>query len=353
MSENNENTENIQKNIDNNILCIGIDIGTMNICVARSDSDKIRITRNVFLPLKSEEISISELTEISYVENDNGDLFIIGNDAFKFSNIFGQEVSRPMKSGLISSTEIDAVDILTLILKSLIGNVKDQDTYCSYSIPAEAIDSNRSVIYHEKVFGRILSALGVNYSSVNEAMAIIYSECAKERFSGVSISFGAGMANCAVSFKGIEALKFSTARSGDWVDKNVAESLNIVTNRVTSIKEKHLDLETGFINISNKKIRRVVEALEYYYNALLEYTVKKIIYEFEDKVNLEIDENIPLVLSGGTALPNGFLNLFKKVLSNYELPFGISEIRLAKNPLTSVVNGLLVKTLSDVKKINK
>jgi len=478
------------------VICIGADIGTMNIVVARSDMDEAKITRNVFMKLDSDDVQVSELSEISYVEGDDNELYIIGSDAFRYANIFGQEVSRPMEKGLISPKEIAAIDILTLMIKDLIGDVRGKDAYCSYSVPAQAIDEGRSVTYHENVFARILKSLGVNYSSVNEAMAIIYSECAKEKFSGIAISFGAGMANClagetkipllngeiktikeladeynsekfwvysckedgkvvpglahsprktgtrevvrvyldngtyfdctedhlimkrdgeyikagdlkendslmlfadgiknqytksfnnhkvikveklnvhrdvydltvdkyhnfaidngifvhncAVAYKGIQALVFSTARSGDWIDQETAASLGMVPNRVTSIKEKYMKF-SGEVQIKNKKTRRVLEALYYYHKALIEYTVKKIIKEFDDKVDIEVDEAIPIVISGGTSMPEGFVGLFKDIISGYDLPFEVSEIRRAKNPLTAVANGLLVKTMSDVK----
>jgi len=331
-------------------VCIGLDVGTMNIVCAKSNTEKIKITRNVFLPLKGDEISISDLTEISYVQSDDDNLYIIGQDAFKFSNIFGQAVSRPMKRGLISPDEIDAIDILTLILKGVIGKNKNKDVYCTYSVPAQAIDADRSVTYHERVFGSILNSLGINNSSLNESMAIIYSETQQEKFSGIGLSFGAGMMNCVVSFRGVEAYKFSTERSGDWIDVNVAESLNMVPNRVTNIKEKYLDL-TSNVKDKNKKIRRVLEALNYYYQAMIDYTIKNIIKAFDENVDLDIeDETIPIVVSGGSSLPNGFLEIFKERLLQYELPFEVSEIRRAKNPMTAVANGLLIKTLASVTK---
>jgi len=332
----------------NNTLSIGLDIGTMHLVCARSDKSDVKITRNVFLPLDSDDIQISELSEISYVESDDNELFIVGSDAFKYANIFGQKVSRPMEKGLISPREISAIDVLTLMVKELIGNVKGMDAYCSYSIPAQAIDEGRSITYHENVFARILKSIGINYISVNEAMAIIYSECAKEKFSGIGISFGAGMANVAVSYKGVEALSFSTARAGDWIDKETAESLGMVPNRVTSIKEKYMKL-SGEVSIKNKKTKRVLEALFYYHKALIDYTVKRIIKEFDDKVDIEVDESIPIVVSGGTSMPEGFIELFKDVISEYDLPFELSEIRRAKDPLTAVANGLLIRTISDVK----
>jgi hypothetical protein len=331
--------------------CVGLDVGTMHLVCSRSDSKEINISRNVFLPLSSDDVTISELTDISYVEGEDGELFIIGEDAFKFANIFNQTVSRPMEKGLISAREISAIDVLTLMIKDLVGNSKDKEIYCSYSIPAEAIDEGRSVSYHESVFARILGSLGINYTSVNEAMAIIYSECAKEKFSGIGISFGAGMANCAIAYKGIEALKFSTARAGDWVDKQTAESLGMVANRVTNLKERHLDLtDLSASYMKNKRQREVMKALYHFHEALINYTVKKIIKEFDEKVDLEIDDSIPIIVSGGSSLPKGFLQLFKSVLNKYELPFDVSEIRRARNPLTAVANGLLVRTMADVKK---
>lgn len=338
-----------EKEKKQDIICVGLDCGTMHLCAARSDVDDVKITRNVFLTLDNDDIQISELSDINYIEGDDGELFIIGDDAFKYANIFGQEVSRPMERGLISPKEIHAIDVLTLMIKSLIGDISGKDVYCSYSIPAEAIDEGRSITYHENVFARILKSLGIKYSSVNEAVAIIYSECAKEKFSGIGISFGAGMANIAIVYKGIQTLTFSTARAGDWIDKETALSLDMVPNRVTSIKEKYMKL-TGDVSIKNKKTKRVLEALYYYHKALIEYTVKKIIKEFDEKVNIEIDESIPIIVSGGTSLPTGFIELFKDVISNYDLPFDVSEIRIANNPLTAVANGLLIKTISDNKK---
>ncbi len=122
----------------------------------------------------------------------------------------------------------------------------------------------------------------------------------------------------------------------------------MIPNRVTSMKEKYMKL-SGEVSIKNKKTRRVLEALFYHHEALINYTVKRIIKEFNDKVDIEVDESIPIIVSGGTSMPEGFVSLFKDVISEYDLPFDLSEIRRAKDPLTAVANGLLIRTISDVK----
>jgi len=332
-----------------NKIAAGLDIGTMTIILSRSDKpDSVKIMRNMFLSVDTDEVPISEFSDMSYIKSEDGNTYIVGEDAFKMANLFNKPVSRPMEKGMISPNEIDAVDVLALIIKSMFGDVKDQDIYCSYSIPAEAIDMDRSVTYHEKVFTRILGAIGVNHTSCNEAMAVIYSECSKERFSGIGLSFGAGMCNICCAYKAVEAFTFSTSRSGDWIDTNVANDLNITPNRVTNIKEKYLDLSKDFITESNKRRRRILEALNYYYSSLIDYTVKNVIKQFNDNFDLELDEDIPIVIAGGTSMIPGFLDLFKKQISKYDLPFDVSSIRMAKNPQTAISQGLLVKTMSDI-----
>jgi hypothetical protein len=328
-------------------LAIGLDVGTGNFVCTRSDTDKSKILRNVFLQIDNDNID-NNLSDINYVKNDDGNIFIIGEDAFKFANLFGTTVLRPMAKGVISSKEIDAIDILAIMVKNLVGNTDGKDVYVNYSIPAESIDESRNVTYHEKVFNRILTSLGYKCSAVNEGLAVIFSEAAKDNFTAIGISWGAGMTNVCLSLKGIGAAKFSTARGGDWIDQQVSESLSIVPNRVTSVKEKFLNFETGFLTEPDKRKKRILEALTYYYESLLNYTIKKMVKEFSDNVDVDLGDSLPIILSGGTSMIPGFTELFKNIISGYKLPFEISEIRHARSPMTCVSSGLLVKCLVDI-----
>ena len=61
------------------IIMAGSDCGTMNIVLARNDTNEIKSTRNVFLPIKEDEISISDLSDINYIQSNDGNLYIIGD----------------------------------------------------------------------------------------------------------------------------------------------------------------------------------------------------------------------------------------------------------------------------------
>jgi tRNA A37 threonylcarbamoyltransferase TsaD len=61
----------------------------------------------------------------------------------------------------------------------------------------------------------------------------------------------------------------------------------------------------------------------------------------------KIGRAIPLVLSGGTALPEGFRDRFEKILKTADFPVAISEVRLASEPLYTSAKGALVAAMTD------
>jgi intein/homing endonuclease len=188
---------------------IACDCGTMNLVLAEQKGDKAEFStiRNMFLELEKDQITMAELSNIDFVESDDH-VYIVGTDAFNFGNIFGKQVKRPMSKGLISPNEIDGLDVLALIVEKLVGKVHNGK--CIYCIPAPSIDTTNNIVYHEGVFKRIFTNLGYQAESMNEAMAVIYSQCQDEQFTGLAFSFGAGMVNCLSGDTKIKLLDGST-----------------------------------------------------------------------------------------------------------------------------------------------
>jgi len=67
----------------------------------------------------------------------------------------------------------------------------------------------------------------------------------------------------------------------------------------------------------------------------------------ETKNMPKIDKPIPIVLSGGTAKPQGFLDKFYQAIQRDGFPLEISEIRKAASPLTTTARGCLIAALYD------
>lgn len=332
---------------------IGFDAGTMYLVSAsRLADDKVEIKklRNMFLEVDPTDLSSTEISQTNWDYLEQKDfkgnvesIYIIGEDTFRFANIFGKQVNRPMKDGVISTNEIDAQDVLALMAEKLVGRSKGD--LCVYSIPAQAVDMNiASVSYHESVWANIFSSLGYKTIPINEAQAIIYSNCKNNGFTGIAISFGCGLTNVCATYKGTPTLQFSICKGGDWIDSESARSIgmNVVT-RVTRIKEKDLDLLSP--KGRDKKETRIKMALTHYYTVLINHVLEVFGEQFLNaSEGLEIDDEIPIILSGGTSMPKGFLQLFENIFNKNRdsFPYNISEIRMASNPLNAVAEGCLL-----------
>ncbi|MEO5339317.1 MAG: hypothetical protein H7837_02195 [Magnetococcus sp. MYC-9] len=326
---------------------VGLDVGTMNlVCASLNQTGKVDIStlRNVFLTVDKTHLGEMDLSKISHARIDDS-IFILSNDAYNFANIFGYRINRSMQKGMISPEDINSADVLAIMIRELIGTEGGaQPGRCVYSVPGDPINTRSNVLYHQNIIGRIVSEIGFTPEPLNEAVAIIYAECADTDFSGISISFGAGLTNVAVVYKSIPVLEFALSRGGDWIDDNVALAVGTIPNRVVAIKEREFDINR--FDTGRKKERKVREALGYYYTNLIHYVVKSTVKELDRRdLDLGFPDSIPLIISGGTSLAGGFLDLVREQVQKEEWPLGLSTVRYASDPLSCVAQGCLIKSL--------
>jgi hypothetical protein len=323
---------------------VGADIGTMNVVAARKTASGVetRRVRDAFLELPLDSKKMLKLSNVSFVERAD-ELLILGDAAMDTANIFGREARRPLSAGLVSSSDIDAMEILGLLIKNVLGEPKVPGEHCYFSVPAAPVDKpGQDVIYHRGVLEKIVRECGYTPTAGNEAMAIVYAETAKEGFSGIGISFGSGMTNIALAVNTIEGLSFSVGRGGDWIDAGAAKSIGSTASRICAIKEKGIDL--------NAPQGREQEALTFYYKNLIEYAIDQIAIQFMSiQGKFTLPKPVPIVVSGGTSKAGGFLDLFKSVFEKKRkrFPIEVSEIRAATDPLNAVANGLLIQAMQE------
>lgn len=321
---------------------VGLDVGTMNIVSARTtESDKVITNRirDAFIDLDAEAKRTLRLSKINYVEKD-GNLIVIGDSALNMANLFKREVRRPLQRGVIAAGEIEAQEILSLLVFQVLKEPLVEGEHCFYSVPASPIDDpEQDVIYHQEIFRKIISEHRYKAHPMNEAMAIVYSQCAKENFSGLAISFGSGMCNVALAYETVKGMDFALARGGDWIDTHAAKALNSTSARVCSIKEKG-------VNLAGAVKTREEEAIVLYIRALIRYCLDNIAVQFRRvQSSMSLPNPIPFIVSGGTSKAGGFLDVFKEEFETVKkkgFPIPISEIRMAVDPMTAVAEGLLV-----------
>jgi hypothetical protein len=325
-------------------LGVGLDLGTMNVIAARRTQEGIssKRMRDAFLDLPASAKKMLRLAKTSFVERDD-ELYILGDAALETANIFGREARRPLSGGLVAAGETEALDVLVLLIKHVLGDPRAPQEVCYFSVPANPIDQpDKDIIYHRGVFERILKDAGYRGIPSNEAMGVIFNECAEDGFSGIALSFGAGMTNVALAINTIEGLSFSVARGGDWIDHGAGSSVGSTKARITAIKEAGVDL--------NNPQGREQEAIVFYYRNLIEYALDQIALRFKAlQGQFALPRPIPLVVSGGTSQAIGFLDFFTEVFETKKkrFPIEVSEIRPAKEPLNAVAYGMLIQALQE------
>lgn len=331
--------------IKDTVLGTAIDCGTMNLVSARrtqAGSIETSRMRNAFLDLESGAKKMLRLSGVSFIDQGDDGIVIVGDAALDMANVFGREARRPLSRGLVSAGEMEALRVLGVIIKGVLGPPKEPGEICYFSVPASPIDENRDVVYHRGVLERIITECGYDAIPGNEALAIVYAETAKEGFSGLGISFGSGMTNVALGINGVEGMSFSCARGGDWIDAGAAKAVGSTQSRTCAAKEK------GFNLLSPKT--RDEEALALYYKSLVEYVLDQIVKEFDrNRDRFSLPKPIPIVVSGGTSMAGDFLEFFKQVFDKKKkkFPIEVTEIRAASDPMNAVARGLLIQALQE------
>lgn len=323
----------------------GLDVGTSFIyCAERQGREMtFRSQRDAFFDIEYSDFTQEMLTKskVNYIKK--GDhLYVVGNEAIKFANIFNRDARRPLSKGIISPSEKEALPMVELVIKSVIGTPNHDGEIVYYSVPGTPIDADFNLIYHEKIIHGFLTKQDYIPKSINEGLAVVFSELADEGFTGIGISFGGGMANVCLSLMSVPVVTFSLTKAGDWIDQQVAMAVDETQSRICAVKESNLDLT------KEEGLTKIETALSIYYNYLIEYVLKNIRKEFEKKRRMpRIDKPITIVLSGGTTLPKGFLQRFKGILSQIPLPVEIGKVKMASEPLHSVAKGALIAAIAE------
>jgi actin-like ATPase involved in cell morphogenesis len=321
----------------------GLDVGTMNILSAQQEGSETVFVqqRNSFVEIEYSDMAEQMLSrsEVLHIRKDD-EVYIVGDDALNFANIFNKETRRPMQHGILSSDEKSAIPMIKLIIEQVVGEPNHGGERLFFSTPADPIDSEISTLYHQKTLESILGDQGYDPEPINEGMAVIYSELADRNFTGLGISFGAGMTNVCLAYYAVPVMRFSIARGGDWVDEQAAQATGTPVDKVTATKED--DFELDF----RTDVGGIEGALSIYYENLLDYVIENIQRE-TDEEDVEEGLDVPVVVTGGTSSPDGFEELFEEHLDEAEIPFSISGVSRAEEPMYSVASGALVAARSE------
>ena len=343
-----------------NYRAIAADLGTMFFQVAsvgENDQINIKTTRNAFVELAGmEDIEdILKQNKWQYVK-DGDKYYVIGEDSLRVAKMFPGKVElrRPLQDGVLNRNEDKKMLILAELIESSVGKAPDENSLVCFCISSPSVDGSADSTFHKSRLTGMFKRLGWDTKVIEEGMAVILSERPTmiepdgniSPYSGVGISMGAGRINCVLAYKGLQIIGMSCARAGDWIDKKVSEQTDTPLSQVTSKKERYLD----FDNLDYDD--DVIFALDAYYTAAIEFVFSHFSKKFSE-VKSQFDAPLDIIVAGGTATPKGFCKKIEEVIKGLDLPFEVKSIRIAADPVNSVVKGCLIQALLSQKKLGK
>ncbi|MBF0318034.1 MAG: hypothetical protein HQL04_07645 [Nitrospirae bacterium] len=317
---------------------VGLDLGTSNIVMAQNKGTDLHIAKqlNAFFPVVQSKFTKKILTQNNVLFFEKNKLYyILGYSAESFANMFNENTRRPMEKGLLSSREDDGITIIQAIINTLVKKPKNFGEYICFSIPGVPVDNPAFVAGYESIIKMYLGSLGYTPISINEALAIVMEELVDDNFTGIGISMGGGMCNVCLSYLSVPVITFSIQKGGDYIDDMVSREIGEPATKIKVTKEEALDLSVLPKN-------RMETTLQVYYMDLINTLVENLKRVISSSDNIpKIAAPIPIVLSGGTAMPKGFKEKFDETLRRSNMPIDISEVRMARDPLNTTAKGAL------------
>ena len=322
---------------------IGLDVGTGFLVGAGYDGAKVK-----FAPLRDAFYTIDKSTfnrsmfdkgTMKYVEiGDN--IHVIGEDALTLAKIRNTSALRPLKLGVINPQERNAAPILKEMFRYCVKPfIKKDGEIMVFSIPGAKVgDDSFNVDYHTMSVQALGKAFGVNAVPLNEAYAVILSAMENaDEVTGLGFSFGAGLVNVCFVYKSMLLFEFSIDKSGDFIDTESARACGVSTSVISHIKEKELVLNVDELSASPE-----IRALIFTYRHVIKNTLTEVVRAFTNTSDVNIIEPIPIVISGGTSIPEGFVEMFEQEMETTKLPFNVTEVIPAENRLAAVAEGCLI-----------
>ena len=337
-----EAEERIEDLVKSGVNPMGLDVGTSKIVAARRKGKDVETASqlNAFIP-----VAYSRFTETILGQNDiayyrEGDeLIIYGSATEKFANMFNAESRRPMADGMINPRERFAMPVMEAILRKVLPKAKSAGDVLAFSVPAAPEGGAAGLTFHEATLRQVFEGMGYRAVAINEGLAVIFAELEDNNFTGIGVSCGGGMCNVTLAFLSIPTAMFSITKGGDSIDSAVGAVVNEHATRVRGLKEESLDL-------TRTPKDKLDKALHIYYDDLVESLVDALHRSLSKADKLPRTERpLTLVLSGGSAKPRGFKELFERTLKSRSLPLAIGEVRMASDPLTATARGALIAAM--------
>ena len=323
---------------------VGLDVGTSRIVVARRTAGEPEYDSqlNAFVSIPYSRITAATLEREAVPHTVAAEEIIVhGNESEKFAGLLNAEMRRPMTGGVLDAKEPGGLKMIREILTRMLCVSGAKPHKICFTVPAAPLGAEDSLTYHEATLRQMLGDMGFETTSINEGLAVVYGELESSNYTGIGVSCGGGLCNVCLAYLSVPVVSFSIPKAGDYIDSSASQVTGERANRIRLTKEDSFHFNGFFAD-------KMQQAISVYYDDMIQSLVTALKEAFDRTSSLpKFNRPIPMVLSGGTALPAGFRDRFEKLLREQDFPINVSEIRMAQSPLYSTAKGALTCALSE------
>jgi hypothetical protein len=326
------------------VSAIGLDVGTSRIVTAKRNGDGFQYATqlNAFVDLPPSKLTEATLRREGVPHSVHESRIVVyGSESARFADLLGVEMRRSMSRGVLNAVEPESLTQIRRIVELVTGRSQAKNQKLCFTVPAAVRGAEENLTYHEASLRQMLTDLGYEVRSINEGLAVVYAELESSNYTGIGVSFGGGLCNVCLAYLSVPVVTFAVAKAGDYIDASAAAAAGEQITRVRLRKE-----DTFYFNGTYSD--KALQALTVYYDDMVNSVVSAMREQFAACAgSTRFKRAVPIVLSGGTAMPKGFRERFEAALQRSPLPLEVSEIRLAASPLETTAKGALIAAVTD------
>lgn len=276
-----------------------------------------------------------------------GALAVVGNSAEKVQWLSRVPGTSLFVDGLVPSDDAPARQMLSILTDAMLPAPSGTNDLCILTVPG----GSENVAQFERnaeFLCRLVRMKGFRPVVVNAAEASLLACGNESAFTGISVVMGAETISVCVSRYGVCIAKESIAIGSNWIDSEVARQFAI--QQWDDEGNAYLDLETvrqwkqqGRVHLRNALSDRE-RALSRLYTVVLDRLARVIdtmLNSHAVKTVLQ-KQRMPVLLSGGAVMIDGFASLLTERFIEQELADRILSVRIAQDATTAVVRGGLI-----------
>lgn len=297
----------------------------------------------VSLPMDETDQGLLKQMRIPTIRCDDS-LIVVGAAALDLARQLRVPSIPLLIDGLVPTNDPLGRQLISTLLDSILPNVGDE-TPCGLS-SRSAVDFEQTTDL--QLFAQLLLLKGYVPVPVSSASSLASAELGGDRFTGVVLDWGASGASCGVYRLGETLVECNLVNGGSLIDERIAT----LKSRYNWDREGNRYLDTNAIEIWKKsagiRIDQPRSEDEKHLAEIYREQLLTILLRFKTAFNSSsapwmFSSSTTLVCAGGSTRIGGFLPFLTGLIREVELPFELSEIRIAPPDQFRTARGVMVQ----------